>query len=286
MIENAVVPIAPSNAEQHTAWDGKQGAYWAQRADRFNEGVAGYQDRFLAAAAIDTTDIVLDIGCGSGQTTRDAARCATEGSALGVDLSSPMIELARRVSARERVTNVTFLQADAQVHPFPAGGFDVAISRNGAMFFGDAPAAFANIARGLRHGGRLVLLSWQPVQRNEWISRFRAAFARDNELPGPPRPDLPGPMSLSDPATVRGLLASAGFADVRLNGLSEPMYFGPNIEDACEFVAGQFALSLDDLDAGGRARALERLRTDMADHQTERGVLYDSAAWLIEARRG
>ena len=96
-----VAPEAPANS-----WDGDQGAYWATHARRFNEGVAAYRDPFFAAAAVDVSSKVLDIGCGSGQTTRDAARCATAGSALGVDLSSRMIELARPQLWPLAVTNL------------------------------------------------------------------------------------------------------------------------------------------------------------------------------------
>jgi SAM-dependent methyltransferase len=284
MTESTAARVDPSNVEQLGAWDGDQGAYWAARADRFDEGVAGYHDQFFAAAAIDATASVLDIGCGSGQTTRDAARCATAGSALGVDLSSRMIELARGLAEREHVANATFQQADAQVHPFPGQCFDIAISRHGAMFFGDAPAAFTNIVRAMRPGGRLVLLSWQSLQHNEWISAFRVAFAAGRQLPTPP-PDAPGPSSLSDPDQVRGLLTSAGFVDVRLQGLSEPMYFGRDVDDACQFISGQFAWMVRDLDADTRGHALDSLRASMANRQTDRGVLYDSAVWLIEARR-
>ncbi len=262
----------------------RRGAYWAARADRFDEGVASYHGQFLAAAAIDATAKVLDVGCGSGQTTRDAARYATAGSALGVDLSSRMIELARRRAENEQVANVTFHQADAQVHPFPDHSFTIAISRHGAMFFGDAPTAFTNIARATSPGGRLVLLTWQPFERNEWISAFFTALAAGRELPTPPL-HAPGPFSLSDPDRVRPLLRSAGFEDVQLRGLSEPMYFGPDTDDAVRFVSGQHAGMVRDLDADTRSRALDNLRASMADHQTERGVYYDSAAWLIEARR-
>ena len=93
---------------------------------------------------------MLDVGCGTGQTTRDAARAASAGSALGVDLSSRMLDYARHRAAEEGVTNVTFAQADAQIHPFEPGAYDVAISRTAAMFFGDHVAAFRNIGRALR----------------------------------------------------------------------------------------------------------------------------------------
>jgi len=188
------------------------------------------------------------------------------------------------VADKEHVANATFLQADAQVHPFPDQGFDIAISRYGAMFFGDPPAAFTNIARGMRPGGRPILLTWQPPESNEWQSAFRTALAAGRELPTPP-PGAPGPASLSDPDRVRRLLTSAGFVDVRLQGLSQPVYFGPDPDDACRFVSGQLAWMVRDLDVDTSGRAIDSLQASMADHQSDRGVLYDSSAWLIEARR-
>lgn len=272
---------ASSNLDQLAAWDGDAGAYWAARADRFDEGVVHYRDHFLGAAAIDATATVLDIGCGSGQATRDAARCATAGSAMGVDLSSRMIQLAGQRADDERVGNVIFEQADAQVHPFPDATFDVVISRHGSMFFRDAPAAFTNIARAMSPGGRLVLLTWQPFERNEWQSAFFSVLAAGRDLPKP----VPGPFPLNDPDQVGALLGAVGFEDVRVRGLNEPMYFGADPEDAFRFISGQHAAMVRDLDPDAEQRALDNLRADMADHQTDRGVYYDSSAWLIQARR-
>jgi SAM-dependent methyltransferase len=146
----------PSNAEALAAWDGDDGAYWAAHEVRFDDALARYHRRFLDAAAITSGEQVLDVGCGTGQSTRDAARLATPGLALGVDLSSRMIGRARQRAAEQDITNARFVQADAHVYPFEPRAFDVAISRTGAMFFGDPVAAFANIARALRPGGRVA----------------------------------------------------------------------------------------------------------------------------------
>ncbi|MCT2586743.1 class I SAM-dependent methyltransferase [Actinophytocola gossypii] len=274
------MPVDAPNAEQRSAWNGDQGAYWAERAERIDAGVAGYHQRFLDAAAIAPADRVLDIGCGSGQTTRDAARRAAEGSALGVDLSAPMLDLARGTAAAERVPNVTFVQADAQVHPFPDAHFDVAISRHGSMFFGDPPAAFGNIARALRPGGRLVLLTWQPLADNEWMRTFRGILTIGEQAPA-----QRGPWSMSDPDSVRELLDSAGFTEVDVRGLTAPMYYGRDVEDAADFVLGMFGSGLAGADPDTRAGAVAALRNDIAAHTTAEGVYYDSAAWLVTARR-
>jgi SAM-dependent methyltransferase len=277
------VRVDPSNADQLTAWDGANGDFWTVRADRFDQGVARFQPKFLAAAAIEPADNVLDIGCGSGTTTRAAARAASRGTVLGVDLSSRMLRLARERAAAEQLTNVTFEQGDAQIHAFPDSHFDVAVSRNGTMFFGDPVAAFKNIARAIKPGGRLVLLAWQALADNDWISTFRTILAAGRTLPVPP-PTAPSPFSLSEPDRVRSLLTTAGFADVTLTGLNEPHYFGEDADDAYDFVQDHFGGLANDLDPETRTAVLAALRANLAEHQTPEGVLYDSAAWLIEAR--
>ena len=275
----------PANSDQAKAWDGTEGGYWAAHADRFDQAIAGYQDRFLDAADLATSDRVLDIGCGAGQTTRDAARRATDGSALGVDLSADMLEQARRRAEREGLRNVRFEQADAQIYPFEPGSFDVAISRTGSMFFGDAPAAFSNIAGALREGGRLVLLTWQPLPANEWGSEITGALAAGRDLPAPP-PGSPGPFSLSDPDHTRQLLVGAGFTDVRIEPISAPMRWGDTAPDAAEFCLGLMDWMLTGLDDETRTRALTAVHESFAAHETPDGVFYGSAAWLVRARRG
>ena len=283
MAATRAVPVSSSNIEQLRAWDGDEGEYWADNAEYFDRSVAEYHERLLAAAAIGARDHVLDVGCGTGQTTRDAARAASAGSALGVDLSSRMLDYARRRTAAEGVTNATFAQADAQIHPFEPGAYDVAISRTAAMFFGDHVAAFTNIGRALRPGGRLVLVTWQPLPGNEWIREISGALAAGRDLPAPP-PDA-GPFSLSDPDRVRALLSTAGFADVELEGTTAGMWFGNDADDAHRFVIGLMGWMLEGLDEAGRTRAIDALHAAMAAHETPDGVLFESAAWTIQATR-
>jgi len=284
MPEARAVITDASNAEQLAAWDGAEGAYWAANADHFDRAMAAYHDGFLAAADIRAADRVLDIGCGTGQTTRDAARAAPSGSALGVDLSSLMIDHAHRRAEQEGIHNANFEQADVQIHPFEAAAFDVAVSRTGAMFFGDVVAAFTNIGRALRPDGRLTLLTWQTVPHNEWIRELSGALAAGRDLPTPP-PDAPGPFSLADPDRVRRVLVAAGFSDIELDGTSAGMWFGDDADDAYRFVLGMLGWMLGGLDDAGRARALEALRVTASAHETDQGVIYESATWTIRARR-
>ena len=274
----------PSNAGQVGAWDGNEGVFWTAQARRFDETLANCHGPFLAAAAIREGDRVLDVGCGTGQATRDAARVAVNGSALGVDLSSQMIALARATADAEGLDNVEFRHADAQIHPFESGAFDVVISRMGSMFFGDPDAAFANLHRALRPDGRLTLLTWQGVADNEWLTEFRSALAVGRDLPTPP-PDAPSPFALADPDRVRAILGAAGFTDVSFESLHEPMSFGPDPDDAFDFVSELTGWMRNGLDEADRDAALAALRTTIAEHTGDDGVTYQSATWIIQARK-
>lgn len=276
--------VDPSNTEQARAWDGDEGAYWAHHAGQFDRSMAALHVPFMASANLAAQDHVLDIGCGTGQTTRDAARAASSGSALGVDLSLRMIDHARHVAAREGLVNVSFEHVDAQIHPFKDEYFDVAFSRTGAMFFGDPVAAFTNIARALRRGGRLALLTWQGLEGNEWIRELSTALAAGRELPIP-QATTPGPFSLSDPQRVRTVLSAAGFTDIQLEPRSDAMWFGDDAESAQEFVLGLLGWMLSGLDDEGRRLAVDSLRATLTAHDTGHGVLFGSATWTILANR-
>src|SRR5215211_4250320 len=150
-----------TNEEQARYWNGDESAHWLVHGERYERMLAPFTGRLLTAAAIRRVDRVIDIGCGTGSTTRAAGRIAIDGEALGADLSAAMLRQAARRAQEDGLTNVRFEHVDAQVHRFAPGAGDVALSRFGLMFFADPAAAFANIARGLRPGGWLVFVCWQ-----------------------------------------------------------------------------------------------------------------------------
>ena len=283
MADTTAVPVAATNTAQLTAWDGGEGRYWAAHVDQYDAAVAGYHDALLDLAAIGRDDRVLDVGCGTGQTTRDAARLAVAGSAFGVDLSSAMLDVARARADHEGVGNVSFLHADVQVHPFEPASFDVAISRTGTMFFGDPAAAHANIARALRPGGRVAFAVWQATSENEWFTAFTRALAAGRDLPSPPA-DAPHPFSMSDADRMSGLLEAAGFEDIVVREARRPMSFGATARGAYDFVLGQLGWLVADLDDTRREAALRTLMQTMQEHDSGDGVRFGSAMWLIAAR--
>jgi ubiquinone/menaquinone biosynthesis C-methylase UbiE len=231
-------------------------------------------------------DHVLDIGCGTGQTTRQAARTARAGSALGVDISAPAIKRARELARAEGLHNLTFEHADAQVQRFPPERFDLAISRFGTMFFDDPVAAFANIGRALHPAGRLAMMVWQARERNEWDVAIHQSLEAA-EGPAARAPRGPDPFSLADPRTIKEILQAAGFAGVAFTDVHEPVYYGPDVTAALDWVRGFTCTSevLKGLDPADATRADERLRQALAAHLSDDGVWFNSRAWIITAHR-
>jgi SAM-dependent methyltransferase len=252
--------------------------------DFYDAELRAHHEHLRAAYGIRTGDAVVDIGCGTGLTTREAARAAAPGRVVGVDVSERMLERAREVTAAERLDNVRYELGDAQVHRFAPARFDVAISRFGTMFFSDPAAAFTNIGAALRPEGRLVLLVWQRREHNDWMRAIDAALG---DAAQPPQPGA-DPFSLGDAEATAGILARAGFENVRFEDVHEPVLYGHDLEAALAIVRGfqDTSAALASLSDGEAARAVERLREMLAAHHSdERGVALDSRSWLITARR-
>lgn len=275
-----------ANQEMARAWDGEEGDRWTEQARYYEAAAQPHWRRLREGGVVSAGDRVLDVGCGTGASTRDLARLASPGSVLGVDLSSRMLAHARERTRAEGLANAGYLQADAQVHPFEPAWFDVVTSSFGAMFFDDRAAAFANLARALRPGGRMALLAWRELGRNEWVSALRDALAAGRHLPEPPA-GAPGPFGLADAGGVAEVLAGAGFEDVDFTSVDEPITYGADAEDAWAFVrtVGMIKGLTQDLDPATAATVLDGVQRLLAEHQTAAGVQFGSSAWLITARR-
>ncbi|MET7516406.1 methyltransferase domain-containing protein [Streptomyces sp. NPDC005480] len=233
-----------ANVDQSQAWNGYEGEHWARNQDRWDAVNEGFNQPLLDAAAVRPGERVLDIGCGAGSTTRLAARHAgPDGRALGVDLSGPMLARAEESARQEGAAGAGFERGDAQIHPFPAGAFDVAISRFGVMFFADPVAAFGNIRRALRPGGRLAFICAAEPERNDWL---RAVAGLRGILPvgdfgapgGQEASRSPGMFSLADPDATRGVLSDAGFAGIEVRPVEAYGLWGRDAGDAAAFLLG------------------------------------------------
>ena len=270
-----------------TFWNEEGGSQWVRERDHYDTMLAPCGRRVLDAASLAPGERVLDVGCGNGATTLDAARrVGPGGRAVGIDLSEPMLAEARRRAAEEGL-DVEFVQADAQTAGFP-DLFDAVISRFGVMFFDDPHAAFTNLARALRPGGRVVLACWQEMMSNEWMRVPAMTAVEFVGVPEPPPPGAPSPFSLANPTLVRELLTGAGLADITIDAVSDPLTFGRDPDDVVAFLRtdtlGRRLFA--DKDPEAVTQALEAIRMALQPCASADGVVLGGAYWVATAVSG
>ncbi|MFN8051709.1 MAG: methyltransferase domain-containing protein [Acidimicrobiales bacterium] len=279
-----------ANADMAEFWDGERGEAWVARADQFDAQLEIYALRAIAAAAPQPGETVIDIGCGAGTTTLMAAQAVgATGRAVGIDISRPMLDLARRRAQSLSHTNVEFVLGDAQVMDPPDATADAVVSRFGVMFFDDPTAAFANIARMTSPGGRLSFVCWGPIEWNEWMGGPILALADVLTLPPSPPADAPGPFAFGDNARVEQILEASGWENVTIEDIADSIYLGGpgSVEDAADFLIGSSSLAmlLDGATADERAAARARLVETLAPQHDHIGVRYPALARLVHAVR-
>ena len=272
------------NAGQITNWNETSGPTWAELQEPLDRQLEPLGRAAMAALAPGAGERILDIGCGSGATSLDLARSvAPGGSVLGADISRPMLEVARRRAVG--VPWLSFLDADAQTYPFEAASFDGVFSRFGVMFFADPDAAFANIRRALKPGGRLAFVCWRtPAENPIMILPATTAHAYVKTIPAPPEPGAPGPFAFADPERVRAILGGAGFTDIALTPHNELIGSG-DVETALglSLRVGPLAALLRE-NPDQRDTMIAAVRAALAPHEGPEGVKLDSATWIVTAR--
>ena len=279
------------NAQQIEYWNEASGPRWVAMSDVIDAQLLPLGEAAMDRAGIAAGARVLDVGCGCGQTTLALARRAGDaGSALGVDISGPMLALARERAERAGVANARFHQADAQTCRFDPASFDLVFSRFGVMFFASPEAAFSNLLGALAPGGRLCFVAWQPLARNPWMRLpIEAAAKRLPPGDGPPDPFAPGPFAFADDERVAGILAASGFADVRHESLERDLLVGggASLEKSVAFLAqlGPMGAALREADPALRDAVLGDVLEAVAPYHGEDGVRMPSASWIVTARR-
>jgi len=253
------------NEAQAERWNGDSGHRWIAQRERHASVRQPLLPHLWAAAAIAPGERVLDVGCGCGESSVEAARRG--GIVTGIDFSATML------SAAQRASNVEYVLADAQSHPLPEAAFDVVISSFGVMFFDDPVAAFANFRRCLRPGGRLAFLCWQGQSRSEVFSIPLRAFSS-------PIDDAADPFS--DPGWISDLLGGVGFAGVRVATVVEQVRIGSDVADMLEYQAGSPLVRNFD---GPREPGFAAMAAEYAARQRSDGVWVGAAAWLVSAHR-
>lgn len=288
---------ALGNAGQVEYWNGDTGRKWAANQDRLDRAFRPLTAALIEKAAAQPGGRVIDIGCGCGEISLALAdRLGAGGRVLAVDVSRPMLAQAmsrHRAEGAGQGAAIEWREADAASSPFPAGGFDLLVSRFGVMFFADPVAAFRNLRRALRPGGRLVMLCWRPMENNPWVAVPRAAMLRVLPAPEPLPLNAPGPFAFADAAHVGAVLAHAGFTGIASAAveaaLDVPSSGGGmadmSLDAAVRFVSevGPASGLLLDADEAARSRAIEAVRDAMRERAEEGRSLLDASCWLYTA---
>jgi SAM-dependent methyltransferase len=279
------------NAEQITYWNDTAGPKWVAYEELLDAQIRGLGEAAMDRVGIRPGDRVLDVGCGTGQTSIQLARRAGPGGAVtGIDISGPMLARARARADGAPARAIEFLEADAQTRRFEPASFDVCFSRFGIMFFAEPDAAFANLRSALRPTGRLGFVCWQQLPDNPWMMVPLMAAAAHITLPPPPAPDAPGPFAFADQGRVRGILERAGFGDVTFEDHRTTLTIGGDgpLDQAVDFLlqgVGPTSAAMRQADPALRATVSAAVRDALQPFHTPQGVRMASAAWLVTARR-
>ncbi len=277
------------NADQVAYWNALAGETWAALQGRVDRQIGPLGRLAMDALGVRPDERVIDVGCGCGGATLELAeRVGSDGAVVGVDVSTPMLAIARRRAAAAGAANVRFTAADAQTHAFAAGAADAVFSRFGVMFFADPAAAFANLRTALRPSGRLAFVCWRGLELNAFMTApLAAAMPLLPELPPPPPPGGPGPFALADPDRLTDILLRAGFSGVSLRPHDEAIG-GEDLDGAVDF-----ALKLGPLGAILRekpqlaARVTDAVRRALLPYvRPGQGVFLPSASWIVTAANG
>ena len=274
------------NAGQIAYWNADAGENWAALQEHLDAQLQAHGDRAMQALAPAQGERILDVGCGAGQTSLALGQAVGEdGAVVGLDVSRPLLQVARRRRATAGAANVSFLETDAQIHAFTPASFDALFSRFGVMFFADPPAAFANIRRALRPGARLAFVCWRTPAENPCLALAFAAAAAQLPPAPPPMPGAPGPFAFADQDRVRDILASAGFSDIQLIAFDRKIG-GGDLEQTVRvsLTIGPLGRALLE-NPDKRPLVIEPVREALRPHVDGDGIVrLDSASWIVTAR--
>jgi SAM-dependent methyltransferase len=273
------------NTGQIAYWNGPIGEIWAKEQEKRDRDHAELTQAGLALAAPQPGERALDVGCGSGTTTiLLAQRVAPGGEAVGIDLSAPMLALARRRAA-ERDICARFIQADATDHGFEPHSFDLMFSQFGVMFFADPVSSFRNIHKAMKDSGRLVFVCWRAPFENPWSAVPESAARPLLPPAAPSAADAPGRYSFANPDRVKSVLLQAGFHDVGIEKTDTRIHLGNTPEEAASssIDSGPLLRTLADVDEATRSKVRAAVTARLAQELGPGGISLTAGAWLVRA---
>ena len=283
-------PVAPGNREAVDAWDGVLFERFCAYRDVVVGGLAPHGDLAMELHPPRIGARVLDVGCGFGDTTRQlAALVGSKGEAVGVDASARFIDTARAEASATGVDNVSFVVGDVQELALD-GPFDHVFSRFGTMFFANPVVALRNVRAAMAPGAKLCMVVWRRKLDNTWV--HDAELVAKRYLTHPDETDEPtcgpGPFSMADADTTADVLVHAGFQSIGFRRADIPIWLGPDVAAALEFVmalgpAGELVRLNGDAAEPYRKRIEAEIAEAMGSYAGPDGVLAPASSWIVTA---
>jgi SAM-dependent methyltransferase len=278
--------MAGANAGQIAYWNGPIGAVWAREQKKRDREHAAITRAGLEFAAPHMGESALDVGCGSGTTTMLLAeRVGPKGSATGIDISKPMLDVAAE-RVKEAGSRATFIEADATDHKFAPRSFDLVFSQFGVMFFEDPVATFANLHRALKPGARVAFICWRHPFENPWAHVPESAAKPFLPPPAPTDPNAPGRYSFANPDRVKSVLLQAGFHAPEFEKFDASVFAGRTPQEAAASAidSGPLMRTLAEADEETRTKVRAAVEDRLAKEMGPEGIFLTQAVWLVRAR--
>jgi SAM-dependent methyltransferase len=274
----------PAESEQSKLWNGPSGQAWIDLQDTFDGSLKPFEDLLVEAVAAQAARQVLDVGCGTGATTLAISRqLGTDGSCVGIDISHPMIAVARGRAERAG-SHARFVCADVQTHAFEPASFDCLVSRFGVMFF-DAPVrAFANLRRAAKPGATMHFIAWRSPQDNPFMTTAERAVGPMLPAMPPRQPDGPGQFAFADRNRVRSILRDSGWAGIDIRPVDATCTMTESDLGRYTVRLGPVGRALREADPVTHARVIAVLRDAFAPFVRDGIARFTAACWMIEAR--
>ncbi|MFW6050376.1 MAG: class I SAM-dependent methyltransferase [Myxococcota bacterium] len=267
----------------------------ADKFERFRhilmEGLSHHSDVPLRRLELEPGSRVLDVGCGWGDTALQlACKVGPTGKVVGIDCTERFLEKARADAAEAGASNVEFIAADVESHPFEER-YDFAFSRFGMMFFARPVAAMRNIHRALEPGATLMFIVWRDIMDNPWMAVPKEVVSRFLPPPGEGAKTCgPGPFSMASADMVSAQLLASGFEDVSFRRNDGPVMVGRTPEEAMQAQlalgpAGEIFREAGDEAERRRGEIEAALRSELAAYEKDGAIMMDSSSWTITATK-
>lgn len=282
----------PANAAQAAYWNVDIADKWVDNQVRIDRLFAAITDALVERAAPVAGDRVIDVGCGTGASTLALADAVgPDGRVLGIDISLPMLAVARRRIEEAGHRQVELLRADAQSHAFAPNSADLIVSRFGVMFFSEPVTAFANLRTALAAGGRLAFACWTEMAANPWFAHPLAIAVRHLGEPEKRDPRAPGPFAFAEADHVASILEKAGFAEIRVDRVEVPVELDAGVAEAAAFAThmGPAARLLREraADPDATVRVIEaEVAESFRPFAAKDGMRFPAVVFLVTARKG